>query len=143
VVKSGKMKKYLIVLACLFLFLFVGCKNDLNNKKYYYEAPSSIVFSNTFVDTTHVDCVVAPWFGGKEKAVVFTWDDCSYGIADVMGMFDKYGLKTTFFVNTAAVDDMYKKIRFFYKGTINGVLKDALANGHEISSHTHDHINLS
>lgn len=125
----------------LVIVVLMGCSNH-NNTNYYYDVP--IVESTELEQCDFTaECCISQWYKGKSKAVVFTWDDCTFGIDGVREVFDKYNLKTTFFVNTALIDDLYLKLRLFYKGTLDNVVRRALEEGHEIGSHTHDHVNLT
>lgn len=124
----------------LSLVLFIGCNNSSNDN---LKTEPFVVNSSLTRDSVYVDCYISDWLDGKDKAVAFTWDDCSYGIKDVASVFNKYNLKTTFFVNTAAISDRYLKVRFFYKQSLESILKEVEKQGHEIGSHTHNHINLS
>lgn len=129
-----------IVYLTILIVLLNGCKeNDRCNS----EAEPFVFNSHLTRDSVYVDCEASFWLDGRDKAVAFTWDDCSYGIKDVASVFDKYNLYTTFFVNTSIISDRYIKARFFYKQSFETILKDVEKRGHEIGSHTHNHINLS
>lgn len=74
---------------------------------YYDDITISNLCNNVEPDTTLIPCEISPWVYGKKKVVVFTWDDCNHGIEDVAAVFNRHNLKTTFFVNTAAMDNIY------------------------------------
>jgi len=140
------MKKNLfnLFIVLIVLFIFNGCQDKYKKKGYYYDNTTDFTIKSfETADTSFVNCGVEKWPNGKEKVVVFTWDDCCHGISGVREIFDKYNIKTTFFVNTAIIDNWYVKIRLLYKGSISRVLKNALKKGHEVSSHTHDHLKLT
>lgn len=138
-----KKKARHIALVTLLVVFSSCCDNDKIENGYYFELPTCEQFAFPDGDTMTVNCEIAQWYDGKKKAVVFTWDDCTHNIKGVREVFDDYGLKTTFYVNTAEIDNTYLKFRLFYKGTLNGVIEDVLENGHEVGSHTHDHVNLT
>jgi len=68
------------------------------------------------------------WPEGKTMALSFTFDDACYSQLDSgIPLFDKYGIKATFFVSVwrlAPKQEDWKK---------------AIANGHEIGNHTYKH----
>lgn len=90
-------------------------------------------------DTAFVKCSIAPWYDGKDKAVVFTWDDTHVGSGKVADVFDSYDLKTTFFLNTAALDNVKFRLRYPF---IKSMYQDIENHGHEIGTHTHNNVNL-
>jgi peptidoglycan/xylan/chitin deacetylase (PgdA/CDA1 family) len=68
------------------------------------------------------------WPEGKRVAVSLTFDDARPSQVDVgLPLFDKYGVKVTFYVNPAAVE---RRLEGW---------KKAVANGHEIGNHTDTH----
>lgn len=69
-------------------------------------------------------------------ALVFTWDDNVSGAESVAEVFDKYGMKTTFFVNTAAYDNWKYRVRNPF---MKGMFQQIVDNGHEVGSHTRNH----
>lgn len=68
--------------------------------------------------------------------MVFTWDDNVSGAKSVAEVFDRYGMKTTFFVNTAAYDNWKYRVRNPF---MKGMFQHIVDNGHEIGSHTRNH----
>lgn len=83
-----------------------------------------------------IECYITQWQGNKNKALVFTWDDNASGAKTVAEVFDKYGMKTTFFVNTAEYDNWKYRVRNpFMKGMFQRIVDD----GHELGSHTRSH----
>ena len=131
------------LLVLIFILMCLGCSSP-NKEKVYYNDLKQTEWQNEIDNRcSTIDCSITKWYDGKRKAIVFTWDDSSFGIDGVRKVFDQYNLKTTFFVNTAIINDKYLKFRLFYKGTLNSVIKRAIKKGHEIGSHTHDHVDLS
>ena len=145
-------KKFVQISLFIVLFLFIGSvfillrghvDSGMKAKGYYDDITSPGFCNDVDPDTTLIPCEISPWAYGKKKVVVFTWDDCNHGIEDVSAVFNKHNLKTTFFVNTAAMDNIYYRYRLFYKKPLVSVVENALMDGHEVGTHTHNHINLS
>lgn len=68
------------------------------------------------------------WPEGKRVAVSLTFDDARVSQVDTgLPLFDKYGVKATFYVNPAAVE---RRLEGW---------KKAAASGHEIGNHTDTH----
>jgi len=68
------------------------------------------------------------WPEGKRLAVSLSYDDARASQVDVgLPLFDKYGVKVTFFVNSPAV-----------KNKLEG-WKKVVSSGHEIGNHTRSH----
>lgn len=71
---------------------------------------------------------VATWFGFKEAALTYTFDDgCANQFAIGIPMFDEFGYKMTLFPVINWSGDKWDK------------LQSAAANGHEVASHTVSH----
>ncbi|MCP1385913.1 polysaccharide deacetylase family protein [Runella salmonicolor] len=83
---------------------------------------------------THLSAAQTPsaapafWPEGKRVALSLSFDDARLSQVDVgTKLFDKYGVKATFFVLTSSVS---KRLDAW---------KQAIANGHEIGNHTEQH----
>jgi len=73
---------------------------------------------------------IATWRGFKSAAISYTFDDnCSNQLSVAIPIFNDFGIKTTMFVPSSWIKD--------WTG-----LQSAADNGHEIASHTVNHINL-
>ena len=62
-------------------------------------------------DSVLSDCRITKWFDGKDKAIVFTWDDMSVHSEEVAEIFDKYHEPATFYINTAGLDNIKNRIK--------------------------------
>ena len=81
------------------------------------------------------------WIDGIDKALVFTWDDANPGASKVAEVFDKHGLKTTFFLNTSLLVDYH--YNFIAPMRRRNTFKEIASSGHEIGSHTYSHAVLT
>lgn len=83
-------------------------------------------------------------FNGKNKALTFSYDDGVYQDARLAEIFNRYGLKCTFNLNSALFDPKnnwtYRKAHCAHMR--EDELKKALA-GHEIAVHGAKHLNLA
>ena len=73
--------------------------------------------------------------GGKQKAVTFSYDDGVKQDIRLAEMFDKYGVKGTFNVNSSnlkRVDDGHL--------TVDQIKEHILNKGHEVAVHTAHHV---
>jgi len=74
---------------------------------------------------------VAPWRGFKKAAVTYTFDDNTGGQVPIaVPLFDRYNYKVTLFTITNSNPNW-------------ALLRTASANGHEVTSHTVTHADLS
>lgn len=73
------------------------------------------------------------WKDGKRAAVTFSYDDGTIEDAHLVDIFNKYGLKGTFNLNSVNSERNYGKTVDFDK--LNEVYK-----GHEIASHGYNHL---
>ena len=81
---------------------------------------------------------VTQWYNNYDKAVAFTWDDNVPWHKYVAEMFDKHGLKTTFFINTG----LFYNWKSFVMNPFNyHRYKKIARNVHEIGTHTDRNIN--
>lgn len=90
-----------------------------------------VIGNESTTDTIQVD--VTSWYNNYSKGVAFTWDDNVPWHKYVAEMFDKHGLKTTFFINTGIFyrwQDFVKHPRNLHR------YKRIAKNGHEIGTHT-------
>ena len=88
---------------------------------FYHNSQSNLTGANKLASDFH-------WPEGKKMALSFTFDDAYYSQIDSgIPLFDKYGIKATFFVSVWRL------------GTKTGGLGKAIANGHEIGNHTYNH----
>lgn len=91
----------------------------------------SFVFCFSVKGQVPSDYQVGTWYGFKNAAVSYTFDDYTPNQLPVaMSLFDKYGFKMTFFPIISWNPDWQK-------------LNDAAKNGHEVGSHTVTHPNLA
>lgn len=83
-------------------------------------------------------------FNGKKKAITFSYDDGVYQDARLAEIFNRYGMKCTFNLNSGLLDPSnnwtYRKAHCAHMR--EDELKKALA-GHEIAVHGAFHLNLS
>jgi oligosaccharide reducing-end xylanase len=78
--------------------------------------------------TTNEKYEVATWFGFREAALTYTFDDgCANQFAIGIPLFDEFGYKVTLFPVINWTGDKWDK------------LQSAAANGHEVASHTVSH----
>ena len=92
-------------------------------------------------DSILVDCQVC-CYDNKQKTIVFTWDDSAYGLEDVADIFNTHNFRTTFFINTKKVAEQPFSKRHPFRRKLKNVINNVLLKGHEISSHTHNHLRL-
>ncbi|MDP4195852.1 MAG: polysaccharide deacetylase family protein [Bacteroidota bacterium] len=86
-------------------------------------------------DTLKYD--IATWLDYKDAAISFTYDDNSITQFSIgIPLLDKYNLPGTFFVITKQIDDGFCGLTWKY-------LKSLTDNGHEIASHTVNHLQLN
>lgn len=70
---------------------------------------------------------------------MFTWDDTRLESEAIANIFNKFDLKTTFFLNTQALCSK----KFILKHPFaRSMYRNFVKAGHEIGSHTHKHVNL-
>lgn len=85
-------------------------------------------------------------FDGKMKAVTFSYDDAVTQDKRLIEMFDKYGLKATFNINSGFLGKAAALVR---EGVTVAHVKPkaeeirAIYEGHEIAAHTQTHVNLT
>jgi len=80
-----------------------------------------------------VSAEITYWPDSKEKALCFTWDDGHVEhTAALCKMFDSFGYKTTFFIDT---DSLYSSNKSVYDYVLH--------SGHELGSHTVNHPRLT
>lgn len=131
------MKDILLQFVAYFLISMIifSCSNHKKEQD-----TGKIIVSEMENDTTLVNCTLCQWMEGKEKAIVFTWDDTSIESESVAKLFDKYGYKATFFLNTQL---LYSKRMRIEHPFIRSMYQDILNSGHEIGTHTHSHCVLT
>lgn len=98
---------------------------------------SDDIINESFQERGFENATLAKWKYGADIAVSFTWDDANetqYRL--IAPLFDKYGFKTTFFIQTNVLHDV-RWNKMYIDGYRSAVLK-----GHEIGSHTFQHLNL-
>lgn len=81
-------------------------------------------------------------FGGKMKAITFSYDDCTTQDVRLVELFNKYGLKATFNVNSELLGQSGELIRKGVKVGHNKLRADEIKNiydGHELAVHTLTH----
>ena len=115
--------------------IIAACKSN-NDARDIQKTPLDFATIDT---TTTTSCYITTWLSAKEKAMVFTWDDYKSGAGDVADLFNKYGLKTTFYISTDLLDNWKFNFRHPWVKTI---FKKILADDHEIGTHSHTHVNL-
>ena len=131
------MEKYCKKLTfCLFVcglsLLTYSCADNVCSEK---EQNAVIVKQDSVLS----DCRITQWLDGKDKAIVFTWDDMSVHSEEVAEIFDKYHKPATFYINTAGLDNIKNRIKHPF---LLSMYKDFLKHGHEIGTHTKHHVNL-
>lgn len=82
---------------------------------------------------------VCQWRDNYPKALAFTWDDNVPWHYEVAEVFDKYHLKTTFFINTGL---FYNWKSVVLNPTNYFKYRAILKHGHEVGTHTSSNINL-
>ena len=117
------------------ILIFLSCSNREKQQD-----KEDILCCELANDTTYADCEISKWLDGKEKAIVFTWDDTSIDSEPVAELFNKYGYKATFYINTQMLCS--KKMRLMHP-TIRSIYQDIINSGHEIGTHTHSHCVLT
>lgn len=91
----------------------------------HYELP------NAGMESTQISY----WPLGYQKALCFTWDDgFRWQVEAITKVFDQYGFKTTYYLPT---------FRFWSGQNYIDTYKNACTNGHEIGSHTKNHVPLT
>ena len=83
---------------------------------------------------------------GKLKAVTFSYDDGATQDFKLVSLFNKYGLKATFNINTNKLGSGYIYVRDGFcvpSYKIEPEHAKTVYKGHEIAAHTLDHINLT
>ena len=84
-------------------------------------------------------------FNGKMKAITFSYDDCTTQDRRLVELFNKYGIKATFHVNSALLGNPGELLREGVHVRHDKLQKSelrALYEGHEIAGHTLTHPNL-
>ncbi|SNQ44792.1 Polysaccharide deacetylase [Cellulophaga lytica] len=77
-----------------------------------------------------LDVEIATWFGFKRSSVTHTWDDSNYNQINIaIPLYDSFNLKTTLF-------SLPNKIKYWEP------YKKAYDNGHEVASHSLNHLNF-
>ena len=115
--------------------LFLSCSNHEKQQD-----SIDVICYELANDTTYAECAISQWLDGKEKAIVFTWDDTSIESEAVAKQFDMFGYKTTFFLNTQM---LYSKKMRLKHPLIRSIYQDILNSGHEIGTHSHTHCVLT
>lgn len=105
-----------------FIFLCSSCEKEIEK---------------SFRPTNNRIAEITKWMYDADVSISFTWDDANdTHFSTIAPLFDKYGYKATFFIQTNVLHDVRWNQRY-----INGY-KSVLSNGHEIGSHTFQHISL-
>ena len=81
-------------------------------------------------------------FGGKLKAVTFSYDDCTVQDVKLVELFNKYGVKATFNVNSELLGTKNEIIRMEKKICHDKLFAEdikSLYEGHEVAVHTLTH----
>lgn len=100
-------------------------------KKLFVALVSSLLFACNNVDPNAHECEIATWSGFATSAISYTFDDnCPNQYSIALPLFDKYGFKATFFPDVDKIDNWQ-------------TLSQCAENGHEIGSHTLNHLALS
>ena len=84
-------------------------------------------------------------FGGKNKALTFSYDDGVTQDIRLIEIFNKYGLKATFNLNSGLLGSENELLRNGVKVSHNKVLANDVKyiyEGHEVAAHTLTHPNL-
>ena len=84
-------------------------------------------------------------FNGKLKAVTFSYDDCTVQDVRLAGLFNKYGVKATFNVNSELLGKKNELIRKGVRVCHDKLTEDQIArvySGHEVACHSLTHPTL-
>lgn len=85
-------------------------------------------------------------FNGKMKALTFSYDDGTTQDEKLISLFDRYGMKATFNLNSSLLGTRETLLRNGYMIRHDRVLPEkvrSLYQGHEIAAHTLTHPNLT
>lgn len=118
---------YYLLLSLTFVLCLTGCEQEQSKEK----AP--LVFQIEQIDSMALDVTITSWYENKSKAIAFTWDDNVPYHKEVAEMFNKHGLKTTFFINTGLFYRWQDRLKHpFNLRNYKRIAK----KGHEIGTHT-------
>lgn len=135
-IKLNKMRlKKSLLLMIVLCTLTMSCSNNTLSTDGHLLNDSTLLNN----DTTYAECSISQWRDGKEKAVVFTWDDNMAGAKAVADLFSEHGLQATFFLNTACF--LNWKFNLLYPRR-KAMFEEILNEGHEIGTHSHNNVNL-
>ena len=84
-------------------------------------------------------------FNGKTKAITFSYDDCTVQDVRLAGLFNKYGVKATFNVNSELLGKKNEIIRKGVRVCHDKLTEDQIAkvySGHEVACHSLTHPTL-
>lgn len=119
--------------------LLLSCtENDnktINNLSLGYEIEDTdSIQTDSLCLVEHIDSIeLCYWYHNYNKAVAFTWDDNVPWHKYVAELFNRQGLKTTFYVNTQKFYRWQDRIKFPFNLSR---YKNIAAEGHEIGTHT-------
>ena len=85
-------------------------------------------------------------FGGKMKAITFSYDDGVTQDLRVIEMFNRYGLKGTFNLNSGGFGGRFSNYiegNLVYRDKVFAHDVRAIYEGHEVASHTLNHPDLT
>lgn len=107
----------------IFFFLIFFCHDFLAQN-----ISSKFEVTNSYNDDLAA-IKVCKWKNNASTCLVFSFDDNNLSSKSIAQVFDKYGYKCTFFVNSS----------YMYVDS----LKLICENGHEIGNHTYSHVDLT
>lgn len=130
------MKKTLLFV--LSIFFLVSCGTDKKNAMTW----RGVEVHESSKDTIIIEPTISEWRDNYPQVVCFTWDDTTPGHEEVAELFNRYNLKTTFFIVSTQYNNWAKR-RFFHRQRMKFFdYKTVIEEGHEVGSHTAHHCNL-